>query len=103
MWFAVGIAAVIVGCWLVTGRWTSLAATYDSLLGGLLTVLGLFISGNVANKYVVAKSMANVSFQGEVTATTATTSTSATKAPTTTTVVKKLTVKPDEVVNEGGE
>jgi len=66
MWFAVGIAVAMIACWLLTGWWIPLATTYEALLGGLLAVLGLFITGNVANKFVVAKSLANVSFQGEV-------------------------------------
>src|SRR5262245_8154424 len=54
--------------WFLTGKWTALAVTYDSLIGGLLGVLGLFIVGNVATKHVISKTVAGVSFQGEVSA-----------------------------------
>ena len=91
MWFAIGIAVLIVGCWLLTGLWLALAATFDALLGGLLAVLGLFITGNVANKYVVAKSLSGVSFQGEV-------PTGGSAA-----VAKKLVAKKDDGAPENGE
>lgn len=65
MWFAAGVGIVMVLCWLATGFLLPLASTFDALIGGLLAITGLYITGNVANKYAIIKNSPKVSFAGE--------------------------------------
>lgn len=60
------ITAVVVGCWILTAKLLALAPTFETLLGGLLGILAIYCGVNVASRFAVVKSQANVSFQGEV-------------------------------------
>lgn len=100
MWMSIGTSFLMSLCWLATGKWPILGPTYDTLLGGLLTALGLFISGNVVSKHLISKAQANVSFAGEITSAATTTTSGPSKPPTTTTTIQKLVVKKDEPAAE---
>jgi cytochrome c biogenesis protein CcdA len=65
LWFAVGTASVMVICWVVTALHAALTPTYDTLLGGLLAVLGLYLTGNISSRWITAKNNPSVSFKDE--------------------------------------
>ncbi len=110
LWLVVGACLLLTGCWLMTGWVVPLQPTLDTIVGGVMGLVGLYLTGNVSSRWITAKSMANVSFQGEVTTATATTTTTPTKPTTTTTTVQKVVVapnapksdKPDDGVTEEG-
>jgi hypothetical protein len=56
---SIGIGVALIGCWLLTGVSTKLAITFGDIVGALLGVLGIYATGNVANKFAVVKSMAD--------------------------------------------
>lgn len=64
-WVVVGTATSIITCWLLTGFMKALVPTYDTVVGGLLAVAGLYLTGNVVTKWVTAKSNPTVTIKGD--------------------------------------
>lgn len=65
--FCIAVAGIIVGVGLLAGTiMPGVAAIYVELIGGVLGAAGLFVTGNIANKFVIAKTNPGVSFQGEM-------------------------------------
>lgn len=65
LWFAAGVGLAMIGSWLCTGYLVTLQPTFDTLVGGLLAIAGLFMAGNVSSKWVIAKANAAVSFKDD--------------------------------------
>lgn len=62
-----GAAFIIVTIGLLAGTvMPGVAGLFTEIIGGVLGCAGLFVTGNIASRYVVAKSNPNVSFQGEL-------------------------------------
>lgn len=57
LWYSVGtsIAIVVVGTF--SGFWPPFRPGLETVVGGLLGVLALYLGGNVSNKWVVAKNL----------------------------------------------
>jgi hypothetical protein len=66
LWFCVGTALAMIATWFCTGFIHSLQPTFDTVIGGILAISGLYLTGNVASRWVAAKSQSGISFQGEV-------------------------------------
>lgn len=55
LWLAAGTSLGIVGVALLAARIPALVPLFDTLVGGLLGVLALYLGGNVAAKQVLKK------------------------------------------------
>lgn len=55
LWFSVFAVATIFGGATLGAHWTSFAPLYDTLVGGIVAVAGLFLTGQVATKWVNTK------------------------------------------------
>ncbi len=55
LWLAVGTSVAIVISGVVAAKFPTIGPLYDTMVGGLLGVLALYLSGNVATKYTLSK------------------------------------------------
>lgn len=53
LWYALFTTAVIFAGAMLSSTSDSFAAIYDTMVGGVLGALGLYLSGNVGTKWVV--------------------------------------------------
>lgn len=58
-WFSVFITVVMLFAWLVAGVKPALAPLYDTLVGGLVALAGLYLTGSIATKWVGSKAPAS--------------------------------------------
>lgn len=55
LWFCVlGLALVLVGA-LIAAHWPAFGANYETFVGGIVGITSLFLTGNVAARWVAAK------------------------------------------------
>lgn len=57
LWYALFTSSFIFFGALVASKSDAFAAVYDTMVGGLLGALGLYLSGNVGTKWVIKKDM----------------------------------------------
>lgn len=57
LWFSIYAIAVMVVAALAGARMPAFAPMYDTLVGGIVAVTAAFLTGNVAAKWVIGKSV----------------------------------------------
>jgi hypothetical protein len=57
LWFSVYAITVMVASALIGARLPAFAPMYDTLVGGIVAVTAAFLTGNVAAKWVIGKSV----------------------------------------------
>lgn len=55
LWFSVFAVAMVLGGAFVAAHWPSLAPMYDTMVGGIVAITGLYLTGSVATKFVGTK------------------------------------------------
>lgn len=57
LWFSVFVVVTMFGGAAVCAKWPALVPLYDTFVGGIVAVTGLFLTGNIANKWVGIKTL----------------------------------------------
>jgi hypothetical protein len=55
LWFSVFAVLILLAGWVLAGHFHSLQALYDTFVGGVVGVSGLYLTGSVATKWVGTK------------------------------------------------
>lgn len=55
LWFSVGAIAAMFGFALMSAKITMIGPMFDSFVGGVVAITGLFLTGNVANKWIAGR------------------------------------------------
>lgn len=55
LWFAIGTSVVIFLGGMMAAKWAAFAPMYETVVGGLLGSLGLYLTGNLGGKYVIGR------------------------------------------------
>lgn len=63
LWFAIGTSMLIFLGAILSGVWNLFGPHYETMISGLIGVLGLYLTGNVSSRYVTAKHYATMAGQ----------------------------------------
>ena len=57
LWFSVGSVATLFAFPIIASHIPTMAPMYDAYVGGVIALAGLYLTGNIANKYVAVKAL----------------------------------------------
>ena len=60
LWFSIGTSVLIFIGGILAGVWKLFDTHYESMISGLLGVLGLYLGSNVSSKYITGKHLASI-------------------------------------------
>lgn len=58
LWFAVGATGLIFVGNLIAAKWIGFSANYETMVGGIIGVLTVYLTGNVASRWSAGKTAA---------------------------------------------